>query len=102
MSAVTIKIKDLAGEFAENKDLARQWRETVLFPAVAKGDHAILDFHGVSGTTQSFVHALISAVLQQYGEKALDQLEFKNCQGGVKSVVLTVVEYSLIPARKIA
>ncbi len=102
MKTMTLKIKELAGDFAENKDLAKHLRETVLFPAVEKGDLAVLDFGGVTGTTQSFVHALVSAVLQQHGEKVLDQLEFKNCQPGVRSVVLTVVEYSLIPARKIA
>ena len=102
MNTNTIKIRDFAGEFAENKNLAKLWRESILFPTVEKGDLVVLDFNGVSGTTQSFVHALISAVLQQYGEKALDQLEFTNCQPGVKSVVLTVVEYSLIPSRKIA
>lgn len=102
MKTTTIKIKDLAGEFAENKELAKQLRETILFPAVDRGELIVLDFGGVSGVTQSFVHALTSAVLQQYGEKILDQFEFKNCQAGVRSVVLTVVEYSLIPARKIA
>src|SRR5258708_22532506 len=99
---MTLKTKGWGGDFGENKGLANRIRETVLLPGVEKGDLAVLDFGGVTGTTQSFVHALVSAVLQQHGEKVLDQLEFKNCQPGVRSVVLTVVEYSLIPARKIA
>jgi hypothetical protein len=102
VNPVIIQIKEQAGEFAQDKELAKLLRENILFPAIAKRNLVILNFDGVTGATQSFIHALIGVVLQQYGEESLEWLEFKNCQSGVKSIILTVIEYSLIPARKIA
>jgi len=90
-----IRIFDLAGEFAEDKDVARSIRTDRILPALGAGKKITLDFSRVAVATQSFVHALISEALRLHRERALQLLEFKSCKPAVKSVVLTVVEYSL-------
>ena len=88
-----IKIKDLAGEFAENKDVAKDLRVTKIIPTLADRKEVVLDFSGVSGTTQSFIHALISEPIRQFREGALEKLHYKNCSDVVKEVIKTVYEY---------
>jgi len=95
MKKLTISISDLTGNFAENKDKAKDLRETKVIPTIAEGSRVILDFAEVDSTTQSFIHALISKVFQERGEKAFEMIEFKNCNGPVKSLVTTVINYSL-------
>ena len=77
MKAVIIQKE--AGTFAENKDVARDIRLQKIMPALQKDQEITLDFEGVTGATQSFVHALISDTIRQYGDHALDLISFKNC-----------------------
>jgi len=90
-----LKLGDICGPFAENKDQAREMRDKLIRPALAAGENIILDFGGVDSSTQSFVHALISRCFQELGETALKRFEFKNCNVALKSLVATVVNYSL-------
>lgn len=90
---MNIFIKKLAGSFAENKDTARDIRVEKIFPALDKSQEITLDFSGVTGATQSFVHALISDAIRQYGDKAFELLLFKGCSPVVKEVVILVSEY---------
>lgn len=92
-----ILIKDFAGGFAENKDIAREMRETKMKPFLlnSQGETIVLDFKDVDSSTQSFIHALISGFFQKYKEKALDVFEFKNCNNAIKSLITTVINYSL-------
>jgi len=95
MKDLTIRMADVIGSFAENKDKARSLRETQLLPSLESGNHIILDWKDVDATTQSFVHALISKIFQDRGESAFKLIEFKNCSPPVKSLVATVVNYSI-------
>jgi len=88
-----IQIKKLAGEFAENKDVAKDLRVNQIIPTLSEHNSIVLDFSGISGTTQSFIHALISEPIRQFGDDALDMMEFKNCSDVVREVVRTVCEY---------
>lgn len=88
-----IKIKELVGEFAENKDIAKEIRIKHLLPELNKGKSITLDFSGVSGTTQSFVHALLSEPIRQFRDRALEDIEYSNCSDVVKEVIKTVYEY---------
>ena len=90
-----VNLREIAGTFAEDKDLARQIRTERILPSIRHGRKILLDFTGVSIATQSFVHAVISEALQIHGQRALDLVEFKGCNPTVKSVILTVVDYSL-------
>lgn len=90
---MTLRLFERAGAFAENKDVARDIRVSELMPALARGEEVVLDFTGVEGATQSFVHALISDPLRVHGVRVLDRLAFKSCSPVVKKVVGIVVDY---------
>lgn len=81
--------------FAEDKDEAKLIRTSRILPALAHGEAVALDFARIEYATQSFVHALIGEALQRYNERALDMLEFRNCNKAVQSVIELVVDYSL-------
>lgn len=93
MSNIVVSIKAKAGVFAENKDIARELRVKHIIPALAKDQTVIIDFSGVSGATQSFMHALISDAVRKFGVDVFDKLRFKNCSPVVKEVVTIVSEY---------
>ena len=92
---MTIDIEGKCGSFAENKDQAREIRETVIKPSFKNKKSVTLDFTGVDSSTQSFIHALISGFFQEHGEIALSRLRFKGCNKAVQSIITTVVNYSL-------
>ncbi len=93
MATITIPIKEKAGTFAENKDIARDLRIKCIIPALEKKQTVILDFSDVTGSTQSFMHALISDTIRKFGEGVFDNFRFKNCNPVVKEVVNIVAEY---------
>lgn len=88
-----IKIITVTGSFAENKDLARDIRLTKIVPALENSQEIILNFEGVEGATQSFIHALISEVIRKYGPEVLDKISFKNCNDIVRKIIGIVVDY---------
>lgn len=91
----TINIYECCGSFAENKDSAKNLRETLIKPRIESAKGVVMDFAGVDTSTQSFIHALISDVLQKHGVEVLKKLEFRNCNKSIKSIIATVVNYSL-------
>jgi len=90
---MTLNIKKYAGEFAENKDTARELRIGKIIPALRSKKKVVVDFSGVSGTTQSFVHALISDVIRKYGDDVYKLVFFKGCSPVIKEVISIVFEY---------
>ena len=90
-----IKIKEVIGQFAENKDIAKKLREEKIIPSIDKGEHVYIDFSGVDSSTQSFIHALLSEIFQINGESCLELFHFENCNKAVKSLIGTVINYSL-------
>lgn len=89
----TVMMHSKVGEFAENKDVAREIRVNMIIPSVNKGERIVLDFAKVESATQSFIHALISDVIRNYGIDVLDNIFFKNCNETVKSIINIVVDY---------
>jgi len=90
---IAINMASSVGSFAENKDLARAIRREQILPALRDGKKVILDFYGVNSTTQSFVHALISELIRDFGTEVLDRIVFKSCNETVKKLVSIVIEY---------
>lgn len=89
-----LSIVNKTGSFAENKDIARDIRLKEIIPAIETGeDKIILDFEGVSGATQSFIHALISDLIRKYESDVFKILYFKNCSAAVQQVVNIVADY---------
>lgn len=89
-----INVYKLAGEFAEDKDVARAIRTEKLLPALRGGRTVEVDFAKVGLATQSFIHALISDVVRSEGAQVLDRIVFSNCNSSIKSLVEIVTEYS--------
>lgn len=88
-----IKLKKLTGDFAENKDIAKKIRMEELIPALRKGRDIILDFSGVTGATQSFIHALISDPIRELRGTAFDHLIYKNVNEDIQEIISIVYRY---------
>lgn len=89
----TIKMLKFAGEFIENKDIAKKLRVEVIMPSLSKGYQIIIDFEGVSGATQSFIHALISDPIREYKDVAFENLLYKHANVDIKGIVSIVYRY---------
>lgn len=89
----TIKIYSQAGSFAEDKDIARDLRIKEIEPYIRDGQDITLDFKGVDGATQSFIHALLSDVIRKTGSEVIEKFHFKNCNDTVKKIIEIVVDY---------
>jgi hypothetical protein len=90
----TLRVKEHTGGFAEDKDVARALRTEHIEPALKRRSTVTIDFEGVDGATQSFVHAMISHPIRTSRGKALDRLRFKNCAPPVREIIAIVCEYS--------
>lgn len=90
---IQIKLFKTVGSFAENKDFARQIRKEDISPALDKNEEVVLDFEKVDSATQSFIHALISDLIRNYGNKVLDNISFKNCNETIKKIINIVIDY---------
>ncbi|MEN7981883.1 MAG: STAS-like domain-containing protein [Nanoarchaeota archaeon] len=88
-----IKLLDKVGNFAENKDTAKEIRVSQIIPNLRKNEEVILDFEGVESATQSFIHALISDIIREFGVIILNDLKFKNCNETIKKIINIVCEY---------
>ena len=88
-----IKIYQYSSDIAENKDVARQLRLEQIEPHLKDGEDVILNFENVSSATQSFIHALVSQTLRDFGVDILDKLQFKNCSDKVQTIIEIVVDY---------
>lgn len=84
------------GNFASNKDIARDLREQEILPRLAKNESVILDFDGIEGATQSLIHALIAEAFKIHGRKALELIEFKSVRPLIKTLISLVIDYSLL------
>lgn len=89
----TIFLYQDTGDFAENKDIAKDIREKKIEPEIKNGATVTIDFASITSATQSFIHALISNVIREYGVDVLDRLLFKNCNEKVKTIIMIVVDY---------
>ena len=90
---ITIRMSQENGKFAENKDIAKRLREEVLLPALKEEKSVTFDFQDVSGVTQSFIHALVSDAIRQYGEIAFDNIFFKNANPDIQEIITIVYNY---------
>jgi anti-anti-sigma regulatory factor len=85
---------DYAGSFGGDKDAAAKVRDELLKPALKEATaDVIVDFVDVEFVTQSFIHALLSAVVRKE-PSALNRLRFDNCSESVREIIEIVVQYS--------
>ncbi|MDD5103938.1 MAG: STAS-like domain-containing protein [Candidatus Peribacteraceae bacterium] len=90
-----IKMRDIVGTFASNKDIAKEIRTQTLIPLLEKeGEELIIDFEGVDGATQSFIHALISEPMRRVGtSKFFEKVTFKTCNEKIQAIIIIVGDY---------
>jgi len=88
-----INIFEKTGPFAENKDIAKEFRLNFIIPSIQRSEKVILNFDNVKVATQSFIHALISDVIQQKGRSVLNHIEFKSCNESIKAIIQIVASY---------
>jgi len=88
-----INIQKAVGDFAENKDIAKRIRIEQIMPYLSRGDEIILNFSGVKGATQSFIHALISDPIREFRDVAFDNLAYKNANDDVREIISIVYRY---------
>jgi STAS-like domain of unknown function (DUF4325) len=85
----------IPGPVSQDKDKARELRKSRILPALASGRLVALDFSKVTTATQSFLHACLSEAIRIHGEEILDKVSFHGCAEDIRSLIGTVVEYSL-------
>lgn len=83
----------LKTDFAENKNVAKEIRENILLPTLRKDGAVTFDFSGITGATQSFIHALISDAIRKYPEVFFDNVFFKNVNDETKQIISIVFNY---------
>jgi hypothetical protein len=88
-----IQLFQYSSDFAENKDIARRLRLEEIEPALKNGSIIVIDFQDVTSATQSFIHALISQTIRDSGINILENINFKNCNEQIQTVIEIVVEY---------
>lgn len=93
MSKITITLHDQVGDFAENKEVAKQLRIQTIMPALLEKKTIVLDFQGVNGATQSFIHALLSEPIREFRDVAYENLYYDNANDTVQEIVAIVYRY---------
>lgn len=88
-----ISMRTYIGDFAENKDIAKKLRIEFIMPSLSRGDKIEIDFDGVNGSTQSFIHALISDPIREFRDVAFDNLAYKNANKDIQAVISVVYRY---------
>lgn len=88
-----VKMFDLIGSFAENKDISKKIREEIIFPAITESKEIEFDFSQVEDATQSFIHAMLSEPIRETEGEILDNLYFSNCNETIKQIINMVVDY---------
>lgn len=90
---IVVKMKKKVNGYGENKDIAKDIRQNILLPALEKSKDITIDFDGVTGVTQSFIHALLAEPIRKYPDEIFDKITFKNCNDTVRVIIETVEEY---------
>ena len=88
-----ITMRKMVNDFAENKDIAKKLRIEEIMPALSRGDEVILDFDGVGGATQSFIHALISDPIRKLKDATFDNLMYQNTNNDMREIISIVYRY---------
>ena len=55
---IIIKMNEKINGYGENKDIAKNIRQAIILPSLEKLETITIDFEGITGVTQSFIHAL--------------------------------------------
>lgn len=90
---IIIKMNEKINGYGENKDIAKNIRQAIILPSLEKLETITIDFEGITGVTQSFIHALLAEPIRKYPNEIFDKVIFRNCNGMVRVIIETVEEY---------
>jgi len=90
---ITIKMKEHVNGYGENKDIAKDIRQSIILPTLKNSQAITIDFEDIAGVTQSFIHALLADPIRKYPNEIFDKITFKNCNDMVRVIIETVEEY---------
>lgn len=90
----TLKADPFEDACVRATNLARFSGTLVAVDISLESGHAItFDFDGVTGATQSFVHALVSDALRKYPSVVYDNVFYKNANEEVQKIITIVYRY---------
>ena len=90
---ININLHKLVGDFAENKETAKKIRVEQIMPALSRGQEVVINFKGLSGATQSFIHALISDPIREFADVAYSNLLYEDANDDIKEIIGIVYRY---------
>ena len=88
-----IVIREYAGKFGEDKDAAKRIRQEWIILAIERGEAVTLDFTGMDGVTQSFIHALIAEPVMRFRERAFENLFYLGANDQIAEIISIVYRY---------
>lgn len=86
---------NLMNEFGRecfDKGAAIAYRDQHLIPATKEEKDIILDFEGVVQAPHSFLNALLSSVIDEYGMKAYKKLKFRNVSIDIRETLNFILD----------
>ena len=81
-----MKVSEFTGSFAGDKDAAAVIRDEYIRPALDRQQEVVIDFDRVDLATQSFIHALVAAIIREDPSR-LYLISFKNCNSSIQSLI---------------
>jgi len=86
-SRFDINIFNHFGKYAEDKQSAIKFRESRILPAVLDNKTVILDFSGVISAPHSFLNALLSTAIQNYGMQSYKNIKIVNASPEIRETL---------------
>src|SRR5258708_5885254 len=80
-------MKELFGTFLADGERANAFRFTEVEPAIARGDHVVIDMEGVTNMTDSFGNALFGTLIKNHPELLSRGVEFRNCSPLMRTLI---------------
>jgi anti-anti-sigma regulatory factor len=94
MKLVLSLLEEFGPHLADGEEAA-SFRLRRIEPYISLGTEIVVDFSGVRNANSSFVNALVAGVVEQHGERVLDQLIFKGCNPVIRVLVETAIDLGL-------
>ncbi len=86
-SSVVIKLNNYFGQYLENKDLAKEIRDTIILPSIEKGEILTLDFDGICFSAHSLLFAMLATPIERLGLSAYKKIKIINAAPEIRETL---------------
>jgi len=93
-------MKERFGTFLADGEVANAFRFTEIEPAVARGEHVIIDMDGVTNMTDSFGNALFGTLIKHHPGLLRAGVEFRNCSPLLRTLISAALKFGKAAAGK--